>query len=248
MTTRFSDEQLTAYLDGEKNHTPHVEIETALKTDESLRSRLESLKMDTDALSSSMDSLLDLAPAAPKLEIVEKTQSDTSWMKSGLIAACAACFMIVSGILGYNISDRKIDDWREYVAAYHYLYITNTLANVEPDPAQRQIEIARIGDAIGKDIELESLKNFAGLDYKRAQILGYEGKPLAQMTFLSMLGDPIALCIIRSETNSEKLIATMQMENMASASWAKDGYEYLIIGGKDEAMIKEAAEFFAAKI
>jgi len=248
MTTRFSDEQLTAYLDGEKSHIPYTEIEAALKTDQSLQIRLQNLQMDTDTISQSMDSLLALAPHAPKVEINNKNNQNTSWIKTGLMAACVASFMIFSGIFGYNISDRKIDDWREYVASYHYLYITNTLANVEHDQNKRQAEITRVGEAIGKDITLEPLNNFAGLDYKRAQILGYEGKPLAQMTFLSKMGNPVALCVIRSGTDTKAVISTMDMENMASASWAKDGYEYLIIGGQDKALIKEAAEFFAAKI
>ena len=249
MSTKFSDEELTAYLDGEKEHTPYREIEQALKTDEALQMRLGELEISQLAISSSMDELLKSSPPAPpQLNVKHAANNNTPWLKGLLLASCAASIMLFSGIVGYSISDRQVDSWREYVAAYHYLYITNTLANVEGTEKQIQDELVRVGDAISKDFSLASLKDFSGLEYKRSQILGFEGKPLAQMTFLSKMGTPVALCIIRSGTHSEEVISNITMEGMASATWSKGGYEYLIIGGKDNALIDEAAKHFAASI
>ncbi len=247
MTIKFSDEELTSYLDGEKKHGPYQEIEQALKTDKALQLRLGELKIGHLNISQSMDGLLKNAPLSPELNI-ENTANITPWIKRFLLASCAASIMLFSGIVGYSVSDRQMDSWREYVAAYHYLYITNTLTNIDSTETLVRDELTRVGAAIGKNLSFASLKNFSGLDYKRSQILGFEGKPLAQMTFLSKMGTPIALCVIRSGTHSEEVISNMTMEGMASAAWSKDGYEYLIIGGKDKALIDEAAKHFAASI
>ncbi len=248
MSIIFSDELLTAFLDGEKEHIPYKEIEVAIATDERLQERLRVLEINKSDISKSMDLLLSNAPTAPEFKLEMPANDNSYWFRNGLIAACAASFMLFSGIIGYSISDRQIDSWREYVAAYHYLYITTTLSSVDNPVGTAKAELVRVGDAIGKEIELDNLKKFAGLEYKRAQILGFEGKPLAQLTFLSKMGTPVALCIIRSGSNSEDAISDATLEGMASASWAKNGYEFLIIGGKDETLIDEAAEHFASII
>lgn len=77
------------------------------------------------------------------------------------------------------------------------------------------------------------------------QTLGFEGRPLMQLTFLSKFGDPIALCIIRSRNTETQGIVVNEMRGMLAASWSKDGYEYLLIGGRDEALIRNAASEFA---
>ena len=248
MGNRFSDEELTAFLDGEKAHTPFREIEKALETDEELQRRLQSLDINKNDIAKSMDMLLENTPEAPAFETQAPANENSGWFRNSMIAACAASLIIFSGIVGYSIPDRQVDSWREYVAAYHYLYITSTLSSVDSSTEVAIAELETVGDAIGKQFQLENLKQFAGLEYKRSQILGFEGKPLAQLTFLSKMGTPIALCIIRSGSNEQEAISDATMEGMASASWARDGYEFLIIGGKDQVMIEEAAKHFAALI
>lgn len=249
MSNIFTDEQITAYLDGEKEHTPFKEIEAARITDAKLEARIKVLSFDEAIIKQSMDSLLKIAPATPELpKLKAANDNGSSWFKGGLIAACAASMMLFSGIVGYSISDRQTDSWREYVAAYHYLYITNTLSAVENEAPAAIAELERVGGAISKELQLASLVGFEELDYKRSQILGYQGKPLAQMTFLSKMGTPIALCVIRSGSDADEAIEDIRMEGMAAATWSKDGYEYLIIGGNDQMLIDNAAQHFAAKI
>ncbi len=249
MTNNFTDEQITAYLDGEREHTPYNEIDIARKTDNNLETRIKQLSFDPQMIVQSMDSLLTIAPKTPELsKPTAANDNGNSWLKGGLMSACAFAIMLFGGILGYSVSDRQTDSWREYVAAYHYLYITNTLSAVQNEARAATAELERVGGAIGKQLELASLVDFEGLDYKRSQILGYEGKPLAQMTFLSKMGTPIALCIIRTGSDSDEAIDYINMEGMAAATWSKNGYEYLIIGGNDQMLIDNAAKHFAAKI
>ena len=249
MSNIFTDEQITAYLDGEKEHTPYEAINAARKTDTQLDARIKALSFDLSKIQNSMDGLLKVAPKPPELpKPIAANDNGSSLLKNGLIAACVASFILFSGIIGYSISDRQTDSWREYVAAYHYLYITNTLSAVENKKPAAIAELERVGKAIGKKLQFASLIGFEGLDYKRSQILGYEGKPLAQMTFLSKMGTPIALCVIRSGLDADEAINNVTLEGMAAAKWSKNGYEYIIIGGNDQILIDNAAQHFVSKI
>jgi len=248
---KFTDEQLTAYLDGELEHILAGEIERELEGNTNLKERLKNLEFDLASAKIGFDAMLNAAPAAPDLSahIQAASANDNSgWLNKNLIAASAVAVMLLGSVIGYGVGVNQQDGWREYVAAYQYLYITSTLSHIDQSDEVSVAELERVGGAIGKPFELATLKNFEGVDYKRSQILGFEGKPLAQLTFLSKMGEPIALCIIRKPESTETGVQLTELEGLASAHWSKDGYEYLIIGGKDMVVIDEAAQYFAARI
>jgi len=241
----FSDEQLTAYLDGETDHIPATEIESALENDAALRARLESLSVDTQEIAEALDGLLAHAPAAPDLP--EGTDAGTVGTRGPVyraIAASAVVCLALGGILGFLLSPPQNQTWRDYVATYQALYINATLAHIDQPNTNLADELKRVSQAIGKDIELSSVEGRGQLDYKRAQILGFNGRPLIQLAFLSKVGTPIALCIIRSQTNAARDVSMSEREGMSSASWAKGGYEYMLIGGGDDMLISQAAKEF----
>lgn len=247
----FTDEQLTAYLDGELEHIPAKEIERELEGNPELEERLKSLEFDLQSATTGFEAMLAAAPAAPDLSthVKSKPANDNSgWLGKKISSAAAIAVLLIGSVIGYGVGVNKQDGWREYVAAYQYLYITSTLSHIDQSDSASITELERVGNAISKDFELASLQNFEGMDYKRSQVLGFEGKPLAQLTFLSKMGEPIALCIIRKPESEEAGVQVTKLEGLASAHWSKDGYEYLLIGGKDDVMIDEAAQYFAAKI
>lgn len=47
---RFTDEELTAFLDGEEDHAPVAEIRSALKADADLAQRLDALRIDRQVI------------------------------------------------------------------------------------------------------------------------------------------------------------------------------------------------------
>lgn len=247
--TAFTDEQLTAYLDGEFDLVSEDEISAALESDPRLKARLDALTMDTSRVASAFNELLAHAPAAPDLSDVEP--SAPVWLRSAVlrcVAATAVVFLVIGWGAGFMTSQRELDTWRDFVAAYQALYINRTLAHIDQAADNAQAELGRVADAIGKELKLTALSRVEQLDYKRAQVLGFEGRPLAQITFLSKVGAPIALCIIRSTRQDTTGVETSTMQGMASAHWSKGGYEFLLIGGADTSLIKSAADTFAARL
>ena len=67
LDAQFSDEQLTAYLDGEAGDDLCAQIDVALEEDATLGDRLAGLDIPMDQLGSAFDGLLAEAPAMPDL-------------------------------------------------------------------------------------------------------------------------------------------------------------------------------------
>ncbi len=239
----FSDEELTAYLDGEHEYVRAEEINRALSHDQTLRARLEQLSVSKEELQSAFDDLLDHAPPlAP-----ESIDTPSPWkMSIGAAAAIAViCFSLGWGI-NHLPTTHSVSGWKNYAAVYQALYINSTLSHINNTEEHKINELKRVSLALGKDINLPDLSSFKQLDYKRAQILGYEGQPLIQLAFLSSVDAPIALCIMRTKQLKEAGVSLSEIEGMSAASWEKDGYAYLLIGGNDSMLIKDTANKFAS--
>lgn len=237
----FSDEELVAFLDGEDDFAPVDEITESLKTDSTLARRIDALRLDKDEIVQSFSTLKIGTP--PKLP--EQTATSTGYRN--LIAASLVAVAVGFGA-GFSTSELNQHDWRDYVASYQALYTNSTLNHVIPNPALQQDELTRVTAAIGKQIDVGKLNISSEVEYKRAQVLGYKGKALIQLAFLDSTGQPIALCIIRSDKNPSKNVQLGTMEGMSSASWARSGYEFILIGGTDQSLISRLASEFSNTI
>lgn len=233
----FSYEELVAYLDGETDFAPVDEIAAALKTDIALAKRLEGLRVDTGAIADSFKGLargdrpMPNVPAAPAAK-----------MRYGLVAAAAMVALAIGFGGGFSTSRMSQPGWRDYVAAYQALYINATLAHVSQSPTRQQDELNRVAAAI----DLDTLNVSPEMVYKRAQMLGYKGRALVQLAFLTTTGHPVALCIIRSGQGASDPVVSTSMEGMSSAYWSKGNYQYLLIGGTDQSMVTRLAEKFSS--
>ncbi|WP_319544575.1 hypothetical protein [Ruegeria conchae] len=79
------------------------------------------------------------------------------------------------------------------------------------------------------------LENLPGLDLKRTQVLSFKGKPLVQVVFADAQGNPFAFCVIRQGPNApSKAVNLAVLSGLSTATWAKDGYGYMLLGGDRE--------------
>lgn len=246
---QFTDEELVAYFDGESEFAPVEAISAALESDTVLQARLKALSVDASVIGSNFGALLLSAPTMPELPKAQEAPAKVS-NKFGLGSMLAAASLAL--VVGFGAAqigqDKPSDDWMGYVAAYQALYANSTLAHLDLSANQKASQLTRVSDAIGKPLDLSIIESGDSVDYKRSQILGFEGRPLIQLAFLSKVGDPVALCIIRSSDSAEAALDNMRMEGMSAANWTKDGYSYLLIGGTDDGLIENLAEHFASAI
>jgi len=244
--TVYSDIQLTAYLDNELEPTEHATLGQALTQDPALRQRLQALELNQTEMKAAFDALLAETPAAPNL--TETAVHHRSYR--GLQSIAAAMILAIGLVGGWFLHDYdRTQPWHQSVAEYQALYINRTLNHIVATPSQQQIELKRVGTVLGRALPLNTLTALSDLDYKRAQVLGFEGKPLIQLAFLSKLDTPVALCVIKTQKqHATSGIRVKTIKGMAAASWAQKGYAYLLIGGQDKRLIADQAEHFATHL
>ena len=235
--TGFSDQELSAYLDGEAPEDVSGAIEEALPGDPALRTRLERLRAAQDGFVAAMEAALAAAPDMPELPQPLAQKTAGAWPYG--LAGVAAGAVLALG-LGWNVWHRPDPGWRDVVANYQSLYVTETLAPIEQTPEARQADLQRLSAGLG--IDLTGLPEISGLSFKRAQQLGFKGKPLAQLTFLTADGGPVALCILRNGAETSPGITAEVLSGLDTYSWTEDGFGVLLVGPKGSDGLENAAE------
>lgn len=245
---QFSDEDLTAFLDGEADAALEVAISQALETDEDLGERLAALDIPMAAITQAFDGLLADAPAmpdhvpatAPKPAANTNARPRWGWgiatFGTGLAAGLA-----VALFTGLGTPEPAPRGWVSFVASYQTLYTTATLDAIDPSPQEAALQLAAVSEGIG--IDLTALPQAEGLVFKRAQLLGFNGKPLVQISYLRADGTPVALCIIPAGPD-ESGVSMGAAEGLDVARWNTPGFGFLLIGGQDAQPLAREAETF----
>ena len=126
----ITDTELTAYLDGEATSELRAEIEDRLAEDAPLANRLGELDVLPAAdIASAFDPVLDAAPEFPAA--LTETPAARWWP-----AAAAVALLAVGTLTGYAFGSGGMDEergWHDYVAAYHALYVPETLSETSTD-------------------------------------------------------------------------------------------------------------------
>lgn len=240
----FSDEDLTAYLDGEADPQLEAAVTQALETDEVLQARLAQLDVPIAAIRDGYAALLSEAPKMPTLK--KPVDRAPLWRGAGLFAGGLAAGLAVAVVSGlFSAPDEPSrPGWKAAVASYQALYGVGTLSADAPSSTERADQLARVGDALGLD--LQDLPQTPGLTFKRAQVLEFRGRPLAQIAFSRADGTPVALCILQSQTPEDTLVTASLIEEMGAASWQTGMFGFLLIGGDVPGDLAPDAARFAA--
>lgn len=199
------------------------------------------------------------APAADE-KVVPLARRRSAWGSTGWQLAAAASFAltvfgagIVTGVLygpkpntsGPQITAERLTErnWMDAVAQYVSLFSRETLAGMPADQEAQLSGLRRVSTALGREIAREKLAAIPTLAFKGTQLLQLEGKPVAQIAFLSDTGKPVAICIIRTPRAPEPPAPERRM-GLNLVHWIKDGYGFMVIGDLPEdaiARISEAA-------
>ena len=259
----FSDEEITAFLDGELDIDRSQILGEALESDAELQRRVEELTVDTALIKAAFEKV---TPDRNSDDVVASLSTATAAANTNLpgkqrgfsIAQLAACALIALGI-GYVAGNflntpppaqqqAEQRGWKAYVAAYQALYSAETLASVDFDLTAQQRQLRAVNERVGTNITIADLSSVEGLTFKRAQTLSFKGKPLIQLAFVTDEGQPVALCIIAKPGVGNASMAETELEGMKAASWIKDGFDFLLIGNAPAETISKSASAFSARI
>ncbi|PWQ93185.1 anti-sigma factor family protein [Leucothrix arctica] len=253
--TTFTDEQLTAFLDGELPEAKMVQIAEALETDESLVERLSGLEVDFAPIKQAFDQLLQEAPTEslnaniPAVEVesmpTKAASNDNSWMSY----AVSACFALAIGVgVGRAMFQTPPEPvgWKGEVARYQKLYSKDTLATftVTADAAEKSI--SQVSTKLGLAVPTQQFLP-DGLTFKRAQTLVFNQKPLAQFMYQGEDGTPIAICVLKNG-KPDQAISLANIKGLNAASWNHGGFAYIAIGDTQPEVIESIAKNFLTTI
>ncbi len=256
----ISDERLTAYLDDALGAEARADVEAALAADPALAERLYALDVPLDGLRAIMSPDVLRAPEMPPDLLAGFTPEATPiplkqpdapsprprrmWVPT-LLAASFAAGAVATYVLTPGPSAPSAPKWVDAVASYQALYVTETLAASQQDPAQTADVLSDA--AASFDVALGPALVLEGLEFKRAQMLGWNGKPLLQMAYLAEDGTPMALCLTRvgAEDRGPK---TSVSHNLAGVSWVQDGVGYYLVGGSDTEQVEALSAQVIARL
>ncbi len=245
---QYTDEELTAFLDGEAEDELAFAIATQMETDDDLNAQIAALDFPKVALVEAYDALLADAPEMPYFpEMAEpapqQAKSRFGWgWGLGTFGTGIAAGLAVALFTGLGTPPpAPAPGWVAFVASYQSLYTEATLRDVSPTETDAAVQLAAVSDELGLD--LTSLPEADGLTFKRAQVLAFRGKPLIQIAFQREDGTPVALCILPAGPDG-KPVSMGAAQGMALARWNTPGFGYLLIGGEDAAPLESEADTF----
>jgi anti-sigma factor RsiW len=237
------DEMLVAYIDGELNTADRDAVEAMLCRDKRTKERLDLLGLGDPPFHEAFQSMLEAAPTArleAMLEAIQPLQArperHPQLRRRGFLAAAAAG-LVAAGIgmdrtvtaimTRFNTPDESAE-WRAVVAEYLSLYSADTLSGPGEDRGAQAAQLAVVGARLGLPLTPESVA-LPGVDFRRAQVLQYDGKPLAQIVYLDPETGPMALCLVLAgggpaEPNQER------RQHMNVVYWSTATHAFMLIG------------------
>lgn len=239
---KYSDDELVAFLDGKLPAGLARAIEQAAGNDPKLAQRLSGLSLDTPALKSAFDGLL---ADAPELTRSVATREKPPGLRP-LAQAAAIALAMFAGAYGYHAIRGPHENWQAYAAAYHALYVTETLSPVHNTPQQIATQLRRVSKALNTQLSADDL-GYPGLEFKRAQILGFEDQPLVQLAFLSGGKIPVALCIRASDAKADDAMIATDYANVPGLAWHADGFDYLLLARMEPDQLQRMATEFQTR-
>lgn len=233
LTNVPSDELLVAYLDGELDAEQHQLIANGLNADPALAARLEALQCADLPFKVAYDSMLDQAPTEHLQAMLKSLPStQTPALSRRRFLAMAAGFA-VAGVAADRLfmswpRPEPGQGWRASVAEYMALYTPQTLENLSADPASHAAQLSSVGAQLGLSLSPVAV-SLSGAEFRRAQILDYDGVLIGQLTYLDPRHGPLALCITASRKGAQP-VATEKRRGMNVVYWASASHGFMLIG------------------
>ncbi|CAI8802396.1 transcriptional regulator [Pseudomonas sp. fls2-241-R2A-110] len=246
-----SDEQLVAYLDNQLDVEQRTRIDAAIAEDSVLNLRLQWLARSSLPFRQAYDELAQQAPVDRLQSMLDTLPSPERPAVSRRWFLAAAAGLVVSGVLadrlflGWQLSQQK-SNWRGLVADYMALYVPQTLDHLPSDEATERAQLRTIDARLGLNLSPAQVA-LPRSEFKRAQILEYEGVPIAQITYLDPAHGPIALCATRSNSGSRHF-AHERRHGMNVVYWADMEHAWMLIGHNPATELEDMAKVLRSRL
>lgn len=228
-----SDEQLVAYLDDELDRDHRQQLDNAIDEDPLLSLRVQWLQRSNLPYKKAYDELAQQAPLdrlqarLDAIPALERPGLSRRWFIGGAAAALVAGGVLADRLfLGWHAA--QSNNWRALVGDYMALYVPQTLDHLATDDATQRAQLREVDARLGLNLSPAALK-LPAAEFKRAQMLEYDGVPIAQIVYLDAKHGPLALCVTRSNSGSQPL-AHERRHEMNVVYWTEREHAWMLIG------------------
>jgi anti-sigma factor RsiW len=246
-----TDEQLVAWLDDQLDTAQRSGIDAAIDEDPTLNLRLQWLARSSLPFKDAFDELGQQAPVDRLQAMLDTLPGPARPAHGRRWFLAAAAGLVVGGVvadrlfLGWQAS-QQTTSWRGLVADYMALYVPQTLAHLPSDENTQRAQLRTIDARLGLKLTPAQLA-LQKAELKRAQILEYDGVPIAQITYLDASHGPMALCVTRSNSGSRDL-AVERRHGMNVVYWADMEHAWMLIGRNPVADLEAMANVLRGRI
>lgn len=249
--TTPSDEQLVAYLDDQLDTEQRRRIDLALAEDSLLNLRLQWLARSSLPFKQAYDELGQQAPMDRLQSMLDTLPSPERPSMNRRWFLAAAAGLVVSGVLADRLflgwqSNQQKNNWRGLVADYMSLYVPQTLQQLPSDEASQRAQLRIVDERLGLKLMPAQLA-LPRPAFRRAQILEYDGVPIAQITYLDPVHGPLALCITRSNSGSHDF-ARERRHEMNVVYWSDNEHAWMLIGHNPVPELDEMAKLLRNRL
>ncbi|WP_281995043.1 hypothetical protein [Ruegeria faecimaris] len=241
---KFSDEVLKAYLEGKANEAEAQAIEAAVAAEPELEARL----MELDPFAPVVQAVFEHVPAEMPQVVLPDPNAELKTSGGPLrLLAVAASVAVISVSATYWVTRPQPMGWAEQAAIYQSLYAADTIAGMDSSEQALTTQFDQAEAQLGLSLRRDTLEALPGMELKRAQVLSFRGKPLVQVVFANEQGQPFAFCVIRQgEGAPSKDLKEAVLSGLATATWSKDGYGYMLIGDSDQTDLESKLDILTA--
>jgi hypothetical protein len=246
-----SDEQLVAYLDGELDGEYRDKLDSAIAEDSLLSLRVQWLSRSNLPYKNAYDELAQQAPLdrlQARLDAIPAPQRpgfNRRWFIGGAAAALLAGGVLADRLfLGWHAA--QSNNWRALVGDYMALYVPQTLDHLPTDEASQRAQLRTIDARLGLNLSPATLK-LPGAEFKRAQMLEYDGVPIAQIVYLDAKHGPLALCVTRSNSGTQPLAHERRRE-MNVVYWTEREHAWMLIGHDAPVALEDKAKLLKSRL
>lgn len=133
------------------------------------------------------------------------------------------------------------DAWMSAVASQVSLEDSNTIAELAPDPARSAGELQAVAAKLGLSLQERDIA-LTGYTFKKARLLSFSGKPIAQLLYVSATDGPLALCISVEKDEGKEPPITRDDGAVGMRYWRNNSRGLLLAGRIPQRRLLELAE------
>ncbi len=262
-----SDEQLSAFMDGELPPEEAARVREALQADGSLRERLDRLLSAEGAATAGFRAALaepmplDLvrsikeAPDPGPAEAPPAAPPQRSRVRFALAASVALlAFTGLGAGAGYFAATapwrggapQPPPGWLAQVADYHRIYATQVRHLVEVPAEDKDHLEAWLGETVGLRFRVPDLSD-EGLVFRGGRLLVAAGKPVAQLLYTAETGSVVGLCFIATG-KEDAPFSRREIGGLEMVVWRRGGFAFVALSDRPEPRLESIAETAAQRL